>query len=161
MNRTSTLVSILFCSAALAVACDKAADDQQKANNAQAEANKQIISARVEADKRMEGAQAEADKKIAAAQADFLKLREDYRHKTTVALTDLDKNIEEAQIKGNKATGATKADLENKLRQIRASRESFAAEMKTLDAASASTWDGTKARLDKDWVDLKTLVDKT
>jgi primosomal protein N' len=57
------------------VACNKASDDQQKANAAQSEANNKI-----------ENAQSEANQKIGEAQASFAKRREDYRHQTTLNL---------------------------------------------------------------------------
>ncbi len=46
------------------------------------------------------------------------------------------------------------------LTQIRAQRESFASDWKQIETASATTWDATKSRLDKEWTDLKTAVDR-
>lgn len=159
MMRTSIFATAIL-SLVLSVGCDKAADEQQKANAAQTEANEKIISARNEADKKVVGAQVEADKKIAEAQAGFLKMREDYRHKTTVALTDLDKNIEVLEGKAKTATGKAKADLDANLKQIRTNRDAFVADYKSIEGSSATTWDSTKVRLDKEWTDLKALVDK-
>jgi hypothetical protein len=31
---------------------------------------------------------------------------------------------------------------------------------KTIEVASAATWDATKARLEKEWTDLKNMVEK-
>src|SRR4051812_15758014 len=92
--------SSIFASAAMAltltlvVGCDKPADEQQKANAAQAEADKKIAEANKEATTKTTSAQVEADKKIAAAEGDFGKRREDYRHKIQSDLVDLDKKIE-------------------------------------------------------------------
>ena len=35
----------------------------------------------------------------------------------------------------------------------------FIADYKLLDGATGATWDGTKARLDREWADLSALVD--
>ncbi|HEY4105853.1 MAG TPA: hypothetical protein VGM44_18260 [Polyangiaceae bacterium] len=145
---------------ALGIGCNKAADEQQKAVNAQNQANEKIIQANQEADQKANAAQAEADKKIAAAQADFLKLREDYRHDTTTKLVDLDKKIADLQAKDKTATGKQKADLDTELAQIRTQRDTFANDWKSIETADATTWDATKSRLDKEWADLKALVDR-
>ena len=77
-----------------AAGCDKASDEQQKANAAQAEADKKIAEANKEATTKTTSAQVEADKKIAAAEGDFGKRREDFRHKMQGDLVDLDKKID-------------------------------------------------------------------
>src|SRR4051794_32743028 len=72
----------IFASAAMALTlvfgagCDKAADDQRKANEAQAEADKKIAEANRDNTTKTTSAQVEADKKIAAAESDFGKRRE-------------------------------------------------------------------------------------
>ena len=160
MIRNSMLVGAIL-SVSILAACDKKAeDDQSKANNAQATANEKVAEAKIEADKKINAAQAEADKKIAEAQASFGKLREDFRHKTTTDLVDLNKKIDELDAKAKKATGKTKADLDNLIPQIKAKRDAFNADFKTIDNVTAPTWDDAKARLEKEWSDLKTVVDK-
>src|SRR6188768_865391 len=157
--------SIVACSfAALLIAlgagCNKAADEQEKANQAQAKANEKIVEANQEANKKANEAQAEADKKIAEAQATFLKLREDYRHDTTQKLVDLDHKIADLEAKAKTSVGKKKTELDTQLAQIRSQREAFANDWKTIETASATTWDSTKNRLDKEWNDLKALVDR-
>ena len=145
--------------AALASGCNKAADEQEKATNAQIKANEKIVEANQEADKKAAEAQADADKKIAEAQASFLKLREDYRHDTTQKLVDLDHKIADLEAKAKTSTGKKKADLDAQLTQIRTQREAFANDWKTIETASATTWDSTKNRLDKEWSeDRKSVV---
>jgi hypothetical protein len=143
----------------LTSACDRAADEQKKANQAQAKANEKIAEVAREADQKIKNAQAEADKKIAEAQASFMKLREDYRHTTTEAMVDLDKKVADLEAKAMKSRAKAKTDLELKVKQLKAGREAFLAEYKTLETASAGTWDETKARLDKQWNDLKAMAD--
>ena len=145
---------------ALGSGCNKAADEQEKATNAQTKANEKIIEANQEADKKANEAQADADKKIAEAQASFLKMREDYRHETTEKLVDLDKKVADLEAKSKTSTGKKKADLDVQLAQIRTQREAFANDWKTIETASATTWDSTKNRLEKEWNDLKALVDR-
>lgn len=161
MNRSLSLCSVVAVATLALAGCDKsAADAQDKANNAQAEANKTSANAQAEADKKTKNAQAEADKKIAEAQGDFAKAREDYRHSTQTKLDALDKKIAILEADAKKATGKAKTDLEVKLANVRVQRTTFANDFKTLDAASATTWDSTKTRLDKSWIDLENAVDK-
>jgi len=162
MMRSSIFVSAgLALTLTLVAACDKGSDEQQKANAAQAEADKKIAEAKKESAEKSNTAQAEADKKIATAEGDFGKRREDYRHKVQADLVDLDKKIDMLEAKSKTATGKAKIDLDLSLAQIRTRRATFAADLKSIDSASAVQWDDTKARVDKDWTELKTLVDKS
>jgi regulator of protease activity HflC (stomatin/prohibitin superfamily) len=161
MIRSSVLAGAAILSLLLPVACDKAADDQAKANNAQNEANAKIGAAQTEAAAKMNTAQADADRKIAEAQASFTKMREDFRHSTASDLVTLDKKIADLDAKSKTATGKAKADLDANLRTIHAQRDRFTADFNGLQAASASTWDAAKANLVKELSDLKALVDKS
>ncbi len=141
------------------VACDKPTDPQQQADIAQATANEKVAAAKKEADLKITAAQTEADRRTADLQASFAKTVEDYRHKTQTDLTDLDRKIDDLDAEAKTATGKAKNDLHAKLPPIKAKRAAFAADFKSLDSAAAVTWDSTKARLDGEWNDLKTLVD--
>ncbi|HEY5376607.1 MAG TPA: hypothetical protein VIK01_23160 [Polyangiaceae bacterium] len=157
--------SIIVCAVgalvlALASGCNKAADEQEKATNAQVQANDKIVAANQEADQKANKAQADADQKIAQAQAAFLKMREDYRHDTTTNLVDLDQKIADLEAKSKTSTGKKKADLDARLAQIRTQRAAFADDWKSIETASATTWDSTKSRLEKEWTDLKSAVDR-
>jgi hypothetical protein len=159
IQKTTILTGALF-SMFFAVACDKAADDQKKVDNAQAVASDKVTAANVEANQKIAAARAEETDKVAAAQGDFGKMREDYRHSTATDLADVDQKMSNLDAKERQATGDDKANLDARLREIRASRAAFAADYRSLDAASAATWDDTKARLDKEMSDLKALVNK-
>jgi hypothetical protein len=63
-------------------------------------------------------------------EADFAKTREDYRH---LMQTDV--------------------DAINK-------RDAFVTDMRGIDKVGALGWDAAKARLDKEWTDLKAAADK-
>src|ERR1043165_995938 len=112
--------SLMVASALLVavVGCNKAADEKQKADQAQIEAADKIAEANREADKKINEAQADADKKTAEAQANFLKIREDYRHEVTAKLVDLDHKIADLEAKSRTATGKDKAELDARLKQI-------------------------------------------
>jgi hypothetical protein len=170
------LLSVLFCAA-----CDDAASEQkaaataqteantkiitvtneanQKVANAQAEANTQIGAAGVEADQKARDAQLEADKKVAAANESFLKMREELRHSTETNLIELDRNVADLEVRAKKANGKARIELNAQLKQIHAQREAFSSSCKALEAETASTWDGAKVRIDKEWAALKALVD--
>jgi hypothetical protein len=157
-RRALVVGAVLFAFAA--AGCDGAAAEQNKANAAQKQADEKIAAASKEADVKMKSAQAEADKKIADAQAAFTKLREDYRHSTVLNLADLDKKIADLTSKAATETGKSKNELDAKLKLIGPSRDAFVADYKSIETASATTWDTTKARLDKEWTELKASVDK-
>ena len=161
MIRTSIFApATLALTLTLVAGCDKGADEQQKANAAQAEADRKIAEAKAKAGTETTSAQIEADKKIAAAEGDFGKRREDYRHKVQGDLIDLDKKIALLEAKAKTATGKAKVDLDARLASVRASRAAFASDVTTIDSATAVQWDGVKAKADKDWTDLKAIVDK-
>jgi hypothetical protein len=163
MTRASLFLAAAASSAlclSLVTGCERAADDQAKANGAQAEANTKITQAKIEANEKVNNAQAEADMKIAAAQGDFSKRREDFRHKLESDVIDLDKKIDVLEAKSKTATGKGKADLDANLAVIRTQRAKLATDVRGLETASAATWDDTKARIEKELGDLKSAVDK-
>lgn len=144
----------------LSVACNTARDQQEKADEAQAEANREIAEATEQAGEKINEAQAEADKKTAEAQAEFTKIRENYRHDVNTKLADLDKKIAELEAKGKTESPAKQAAIDAKLAEIRARREAFVVEYRSIETASALTWDNVKKNLDKSWNDLENLVER-
>jgi hypothetical protein len=159
MFRTTFLSSAALC-LMVTVACGKALDDQHKAQSALHEAALKIVAAQAEADKKVQSAVAEMDEKISDAQDAFLKRREEYRHDTTINLVDLDRKVDGLAAKAKTATGKERAELDASLKQIRGSRADFAIDFGSLEHESATTWDATQARLDREWTALKTLVDQ-
>jgi F0F1-type ATP synthase membrane subunit b/b' len=149
MNRT-ILILVSIPLVAAAIACDKSgADAQETANKAQAQANTEITNAQVT-----------ADKKIADVRVDFAKTSEDYRHTMQAKLDGLDKKLAELDARTRTATGTTASDLSAKSATVRAQRDAFASDFRNLGSSSAATWDATKARLDAEWTNLSTAVDK-
>jgi hypothetical protein len=136
-------------------ACDQpGVTEQQKVQKAaQDNADQQDRAARESA-----SAQADMNQKVGAAQADFEKTREDYRHSRQTDLDELDGKIAKLEAKEATATGKAKADLDAKLPQIRAQRAAFGADFRSLQSATAATWDDAKVRLDKEYDSLKAAV---
>jgi hypothetical protein len=160
MIRFKTATACLALSLAFASGCNKAIDEQHQADKARAEADEKVSDANREATEKINAARAEADKKVAEAQADFLKLREDYRHQVNADLVTIDKDIVGLEAKGTTATGKTKATIASSLPNIRALREAVSTEYRSLELASALTWDEAKGRVDKALDELKKAVDK-
>lgn len=143
-----------------AMGCNKAADEQRKADEARAESDDKVVDASREAAEKINAARAEEDKKVAEAQAGFLKLREDYRHKLTEDLISVDKNIVDLEAKSKTATGKAKAEIAAALPGIRSMRENVTAEYRSLEFSSALSWDESKGRVSKSFDDLKNAIDK-
>ncbi len=160
MTRFTTLSMCMALSLAFAAGCDKAADEQQKADQARADADKKVNEANTEANDKITAARAEADKKVADAQANFLKLREDYRHSVTQDLVSVDKNIADLEAKAKTAKGKVKAGIDTAMPNIKTARDNVATEYRSLELSSALTWDTTKARVDKAVDDLKQAIKK-
>jgi hypothetical protein len=160
MIRFTTLSTCIALSLVAAVGCDKAVDEQRKADEARADADKKITNANNDANDKINAAQADADKKVADAQANFSKLREDFRHVVTQDLVKVDKDIADLDAKTTTAKGKAKTDLDAALPNIRTLRESVATEYRSLEMASALTWDASKARVEKALDDLKKAIDK-
>jgi hypothetical protein len=158
--KLSSILTTLVLSSVLTVGCDKAIDEQVKANNSQNEANEKITAASKQAERKGLSAQGEADKKIAEANASFMRLREDYRHQTANSLIDLDHKVDLLEANARGVPGKIKPDIDANLRRIHAMRSEFDSDYSRLESASATTWDDTKARLEKELADLRTLVDK-
>lgn len=140
--------------------CNKAIDEQRQADEARAEGENKVAEASREASDKINAARAETDKKVADAQASFLKLREDYRHQVNETLVSVDKQVAELEAKTKTATGKTKAKIESELPNIRTLRESVTNEYRSLELASALTWDQVKGRVDTAVDELKKAVDK-
>lgn len=139
---------------------DRAAKQQEKAAEAQREANEKIAKAQNESVTEVTGAQVEADKKINEANASFLKLREDYRHKAQKDLVELDKDIADLEGKAKTAAANKKAEYDAALIDIRAKRAQYTSSYDTLQNATASTWDAAKENTERAWDGLKAAMRK-
>jgi hypothetical protein len=98
--------------------------------------------------------------KADAAPSDLAKAREEYLRQKQADLSVLDRSIAGVEAKENALTAAAKTDYHGVLSSLKATQEAFAGDLRAADTATASTWDATKARLDKEWADLKAATDK-
>jgi hypothetical protein len=147
MNRTFSTLAMIVLGAS---ACEKSGKEtQEKVDNAQAQSQVEITNAEVK-----------ADEKVAEARNDFDKTREDFRHSMQSNLDALDKNLSDMDAKAMKATGTKKVELSNKATKLRAQRDVFAADVRAIGDTTAATWDATKARIDKEWSNIKSSSDK-
>jgi hypothetical protein len=76
-------------------------------------------------------------------------------------MTTLDRKI--AVLEGKAKYSARKAsnDREMALTQIRADRYTFMNDCQSVDTTTSANWGTVKARLDKEWLELSTLVDRS
>jgi hypothetical protein len=151
-------IGTLTVSALLSVSvlmCQKPGAEEQ---TAEGRANKQAEEVQNEATNKVNAAQVEADQKIVAARADFEKAREDYRHSRQVDLDSLNQKVADLDAQEKTATGKTRVDLDANLPAIHAQRDAFASDMRSLQFATAATWDSARARIDTEWDALSTAV---
>lgn len=168
MRTTALIASIIALTSSLG--CENARQQQQKAEQAQVEADQKVAEAQREAnDKSVEAqrvandksveARADADKKTADAVQTFTKIREDYRHDVTTKLADLDRKIADLDVKAQALKQPKRGEMNAKLEDIRHTREAFVKEYQTIETASAATWDDTKKRLDKSLSELEAKIE--
>jgi len=156
--------SILATTALLTVlipACGRASSREGHGEGLAPVANDQSAGAELENVSKAKSAAAEADLKALQARTDFTKAREDYRHKIVSGLSDLDRKVVVLERKAKASDGKNDNPLEMNLTQIRADRYAFMNNYKSLDGVSDANWDVSRARLDKEWVALADLVDKS
>ena len=70
-------------------------------------------------------------------------------------LLALDKDLANLDAKVKTATGKAKEDLDAKIPTLHVQRDAFAADVRTLSGIGLAAWDATRARVDKEWSDLR------
>jgi len=138
-------------------ACDKSGEDVQKKRD---EAQQQLTQAQLEANRKVDQAQIDRDQKVQKADADFQKSVVDYRTSREKDLADIDKNIDDLSMKDKTATGQKKAKLDGALPEIRTDRANLGQMMRSIDSTTPTTFDATKANLDKAFDELKDDIKK-
>jgi hypothetical protein len=149
----------LFAASVLVVCgCDRAAEQQEKADDAMEEARAKTEKVQADAGRDTRKIQEEADGKMAEAQAAFLKIREDHRHKVEKNLLSLDEDI--TKLSARAQTEGTKSKLvtESQLSEIRMKRGQFESSFSSLGRATAREWDASRELVDQEWDDLKKLM---
>ena len=87
-------------------------------------------------------------------------MRDDYRRQKQADLALLDKSIADLEAKESAAATKAKTDWHGMVSSLKAGRDAFVGDLRAADGATASTWDSMRARLDKEWGDLKAAADK-
>ena len=139
-------------------ACFGGSDD--RAVEAQREADQTIREVGASADQQVRTAQADADKIIADVAARFATEREEYRHQMATRLVELDKKIALVEARALKANGKTRVGLDATLVAIHLRHDTFVNDFATLDSVTSTTWAPTRERLDREWAELEDAVDK-
>jgi hypothetical protein len=146
---------ILVAAVGLAVGCNNdPAAAQKEADQAQARATGQQ-SDQVQAQANEMKAQGVADQKQAQATQAITTAKQDQRNTFNTLLTNLDKR--ETDLKADKLTAkaADLASLDAKLAEVSMQRTVIVGDVKTLDGATAETWDPLKTRFEKDVADCR------
>jgi len=143
----------------VATGCETAADQQRKANEAQAEANERALRAQRDADETAARAQADANREIAKAQEKFSKMREEFRHDLQTKLVELDKDIAELRTQSVTQTGQKREKINANLSIIEERRSRVTEAFRELEQANATTWDRVKGEVEKRYDELKHSVE--
>jgi len=151
---TTTLACVLF-----APACSREANQQRRGVSVPSVTNDQSAGTNTEDLLKARNAELEAQQKEYRAQSDFMRMRESYRQQMTANLAALDRKVTILEGKAKYAEGKARNALEMGLTQIRADRYAFATDYKSIDTVTSANWAATKARLDKTWTELSSLVD--
>jgi hypothetical protein len=153
-SATSLLSVVLL----LSFGCENAADQQERAIEAQSQAEREKSDVQAKATREAERLQGDADRKVAEAQANFSKMREDYRHGIESKLVGLDENIAKLSIRADEAKVGARAASKTRLQGIREKRAEFQKELSSMESKGASEWDAARAALEKEWDGLHALV---
>jgi multidrug efflux pump subunit AcrA (membrane-fusion protein) len=140
-----------------AAACDPPGQtEQQREESARAQAAK----ARTEAEQAAARADDNANKNIGAARADFARTREDYLHAKRLDLVALDSTLVdlEATREAHPPTDKNLTERENRLSVALSLRGEYVSHLRALETSSPSTWDASRAALDKEWDSLNAAV---
>jgi hypothetical protein len=155
-----TMLTATMSCTLLMPACSKMTDHQERQGFSGPSAmNDQSAGVETEGSAKSKAAELVTNQQSAQVQADFTKLRDDFRQKITSGLTDLDHRVVLLERKARNSVGNAKNEVEMGLTQIRADRLTFTNDYKSVDSATSANWDATKARLDKEWLALSSLVD--
>ena len=136
------------------------AEAQRKIDEARKEANKETTEALNEANQETAEAQKNANEKIRGANENVLEKKNDIKEWANKKLGEMDTRIDESKTKAQKATPTVKEKFERALEDVDAKRDTVRGRIASLEAQSASALDGVKERLDKDFSEFQTSVNR-
>lgn len=105
-------------------------------------------------------AEAAGGVKVDAPPSDIVRARDEYRRQKQADLAWLDEGIANIEAKERSLSATAKTDYHGAVASLKAEREVFARDVRTMDVAVDSTWDATKASLDAKWTHLKAATEK-
>src|SRR4051812_26541837 len=144
----------------LASGCEKSAQEQQnKAEQAQREANEKSAKAQNEAEQKAGQAQKEANDTVRNVHEDLLKDRNDFQVQAHKTVDDVDGRIDSLKVKSQKASAKARNDFEAAMSDVEQKRAAVGADLSRLESQTAQSFDGFKARVNKEIDDLKKSVD--
>jgi hypothetical protein len=90
-----------------------------------------------------------------ASQSQYFSEEKEYRQKAKEKYDELSKGIYELEVKAEKADSKTKADVKNKMNELREKRAVVYINMEKLDAVSGDKWKAAKQKVDSEMDDLE------
>jgi hypothetical protein len=100
-----------------------------------------------------------ADRNEATAKTRSASSRDSYLHDTRIALAELDASVAKLNAREAELIGQEKADMDERLARIRATRAALAEDFTALEAGAHATWDQATTRVDHELADLRALID--
>ncbi|HEX4339484.1 MAG TPA: hypothetical protein VH062_26440 [Polyangiaceae bacterium] len=142
-------------------ACNQSpAKEQEEARNAQAKADDNSAQYRMQAEQKTAEEQAKANDKAREAARTLDQARTDYRQKAQSDLDSLTKQIDDLKAKSAKATGKTRADVDQALADVTARRDAVDTQIRSIDQAGADQIETVKARVDDQIAQLRQSVNE-
>ena len=89
------------------------------------------------------------------AEADAQQQKEEYQKKAEAELKELDHQIDELKAQAEKAGAKSKAAMDKQMAALRKQQEVASQKLKELRAASSSTWEETRKKVDAAISELK------
>jgi uncharacterized protein involved in copper resistance len=159
--RKSVVVSSCAVLCALAFGCDRSpASEQQKATEAQQQANQKADNAQARADYEANKAQTQANQQIREADRTVMKQRDDAKQELRKDYDELKTKIDEFQTKATKAKPEAKNTADSQVTDFRNRAQTIDKDITALDSEPATTLDAARDRVKKEISDLKGDVGK-
>jgi hypothetical protein len=153
----STFAMILLGSGLLA-ACDTPEKAQRSADQARLEVDEKASQAQRVADQAKMQAEGSAQQKQDEARIALTSAKDACRLTLTTLLSDVDKRVSDLQAADNTASPSERTKNGDRVANLAVKRNLLNADVKQLDAATASGWEAFKAQVDKDTSETRTLL---
>ena len=150
-------------------ACQNPAEQQRKAEESQATADRDKAQAQQQAEQKISEAQRQAQEETNRAQrkadeekgvsaADLSKQQAEYRDKISKELASAQPQITAMQTTVTRAAGPTKPDMERALTEVTRQRDVLNQDLQAIQSSTPGTWAGIKAKTEKDLDSFKSTL---